>query len=606
MKKIFLYILITFPFIVVSQELNEAFLESLPNELREDIQNRIETKTSTEEPTYRSIQNQTKLEKKRLEDLEKRLEKDLKYLKEKLEENEDKNDKRFDLKIFGNDFFRTYQSTYMPINEPNLSPSYILDFGDILEIQLVGQENEVEDYQIKRDGSINIPDVGPIKLSGLSMSEAIELIKAKVNLTYVGTKTFVSLSNLRDINVLVSGNAYNPGIYTVSGNSNILHVLGIAGGINENGSFREIQLIRNQQVIETLDMYDVLITGKFNTKNTLKSGDVIFVKPVNKIVSIDGAVKVPSKYELIDGQNLYDLIDYANGMSNDADLDNIYLDRMLDGKIKSLPITNIKQFKDIVANDGDTIYIRKHNFKIVNIQGAVLKPGTYLMADNQSINELISNAGGFTDNAYPFGAVYENQEAFKINKMAKEKLYEEFIDNIITASQKNPAGSYNLSSIVELTQNLKDTVPNGRVVIDLLDENASDRLIIKDGDVLTIPEKSNHIYIYGEVNYEGALKYNEYADIGLFINKSGGLKDNADSKAIYILHPNGDTQRASVAKNIFQSSPDEALKLYPGSIIFVPRAVDSSATNRLATQAYVSILGNIGIALASLSSINNN
>lgn len=606
MKKIFLHILITFPFIALSQELNDAFLESLPNELREDIQNRIETKTSNEEPTYRSIQNQTKLEKKRLEDLEKRLEEDLKYLKEKLEEDEDKIDKRFDLKIFGVDFFRTYQSTYMPINEPNLSPSYILDFGDILEIQLVGQENEVQDYQIKRDGSINIPDVGPIKLSGLSMSEASELIKAKVNLTYVGTKTFVSLSNLRDINVLVSGNAYNPGIYTVSGNSNILHVVGIAGGINENGSFREIQLIRNQQVIETLDMYDVLITGKFNTKNTLKSGDVIFVKPVNKIVSIDGAVKVPAKYELIDGQNLYDLIDYANGISNDADLDNIYLDRILDGKIKSLPITNLKQFKDITANDGDTIYIRKHNFKTVNIQGAVLKPGLYLMADNQSINELISNAGGFTDNAYPFGAVYENQEAFQTNKMAKEKLYEEFIDNIITASQKNPVGSYNLSSIVELTQNLKDTVPNGRVVIDLLDEDASDRLIIKDGDVLTIPEKSNHIYIYGEVNYEGALKYNEYADIEYFINKSGGLKDNADSKAIYILHPNGDTQRASVAKNIFQSSPDEALKLYPGSIIFVPRAIDSSATNRLAAQAYVSILGNIGIALASLSSINNN
>ena len=89
MKKIFLHILITFPFIALSQELNDAFLESLPNELREDIQNRIETKTFNEEPTYRSIKNQKKLEKKRLEDLEKRLEEDLKYLKEKLEEDDD-------------------------------------------------------------------------------------------------------------------------------------------------------------------------------------------------------------------------------------------------------------------------------------------------------------------------------------------------------------------------------------------------------------------------------------------------------------------------------------------------------------------------------------
>jgi hypothetical protein len=84
------------------------------------------------------------------------------------------------------------------------------------------------------------------------------------------------------------------------------------------------------------------------------------------------------------------------------------------------------------------------------------------------------------------------------------------------------------------------------------------------------------------------------------------MKETANEKAIYVLHPNGDTQRTSVRKNIFQNNPSNQLKLYPGSIIFVPRAIDDSTSNRLAAQAYVSILGNIGIALASLSSINNN
>ena len=97
-------------------------------------------------------------------------------------------------------------------------------------------------------------------------------------------------------------------------------------------------------------------------------------------------------------------------------------------------------------------------------------------------------------------------------------------------------------------------------------------------------------------------------DIDFYINKAGGLKENANRDSIYVLHPNGDTQRFDIGrKNIFQNSPtSEQMQLHPGSIIFVPRGIDNSATNRLAAQAYVSILGNIGIALASLSSIKNN
>ena len=493
----------------------------------------------------------------------------------------------------------------MPINEPNLEADYVLGHGDVLEIQLVGQEDLIKKIQIGRDGSINIPDIGKLQISGLTLNEAIAYVRNKIKASFIGTEAFITLTNLRDINVLVSGNAYNPGIYTVSGNSNILHVLGVAGGINENGSYREIVLIRNGTVIDTLDMYDILITGEYNTKTSLKTGDIVLVKPVKNIVSIDGAVKIPAKYELSDGQNLSDVIEYANGISFEADLSNVFLDRILDGKIKSLRIANIKQFNNIIVNDGDKIFIRKHSFRSVNIQGAVLKPGTYLMAEGETISELIKKAGGYTENAYPFGAIYENQKALMINKMAKEILYGEFIDNIITVSQKNPTGTFDLSSVIELTEKLKNSLPNGRVVIDLLNDS-SERIVIKDGDTLTIPEKPNHVYIYGEVSYEGALKFNPNQSLEYYISKSGGLKANADDKAIYVLHPNGDTQRSSLKKNLFQNSPDKELVLYPGSVIFVPRGIDNSATTRLAAQAYVSILGNIGIALASLSSINNN
>lgn len=606
MKKYLALSLLIIPLTLSAQDIDENFINSLPKEMQDDILNNIEQKGGVEDPIYRSIQSQTKLEKKNLEDLKKRLQEDLEYLESKLAEDEDSIDKRDDLVLFGSDFFRTYQSTYMPINEPNLSPNYILDFGDIIEIQLVGQDNSTENYALKRDGSISLPDIGKIKLAGLSINDASSIIKTKISSVFIGTEAYITLTNVRDINVMVSGNAFNPGIYTLSGNSNMLHALGVAGGINEYGSYREIDLIRNQKVIETLDMYDVLITGFYNSKITLRPGDIIFVRPVKKIVSVDGAIKMPAKYELNNDQNLSDAIEYANGLTVDADLENVFLDRVLDGKVESLPIRNIKQFNTIPSNDGDKIFIRKHSFRSVNIFGAVLKPGRYLMAEGESINDLINKSGGYTENAYPLGAIYENKNALVINKMAKDILYEDFIDNIITVSQKNPTGNYDLSSVIDLTQNLKNTSPNGRVVIDLLDDTITESLVIRDGDRLTIPEKPGHIYIYGEVSYEGALKYEETKKIDYYLNKSGGLKENADMEAIYVLHPNGDTQRYTLKKSLFQNNPDKEFELFPGSVIFIPRAIDNSATTRLAAQAYVSILGNIGIALASLSSINNN
>ena len=593
MKKSFLQSLLVCIFLIpiaYSQEISEEFLKTLPPGVRSDVLNRIDDQEKITDPTYSSLQTQTKIEKKELED--------------ETAEDDDFIRNIDDLMVFGSDFFRTYQSTYMPINEPNLSAEYILDFGDTLEIQLVGQKNYQQKFALQRDGSINLPDIGKVILTGLSLDNAYSLINAKVESAYIGTQAYVSLSNIRDINVLVSGNAYNPGIYTLPGNSNILHAISVAGGINEFGSYREINLIRNQEIIETLDMYDVLITGIYNTKITLQSGDTIFVKPVKNMISIDGAVKRPAKYELFKNQNLSDVINYANGVDVQADNSNIFLDRIIDGEVKALPISDVKDFDKIQSKDRDKIFIRKHSFRLVSIEGAILRPGRYLMAEGESINDLLKKSGGYTSNAYPFGAVYETEQALLINRMAKDILYEEFIDNIIIASQKNPTGGFDISSIVDLTENLKNNTPNGRVAIDI--ENEGSNVILSDKDRLIIPETPKHIYIYGEVSYEGALRFEDSYNLDNYISKAGGLKDNASDKAIYVLHPNGDTQRAILRKSLFQNSPDSELILYPGSVIFVPRGIDNSATNRLAAQAYVSILGNIGIALASLSSINNN
>ena len=252
------------------------------------------------------------------------------------------------------------------------------------------------------------------------------------------------------------------------------------------------------------------------------------------------------------------------------------------------------------------IYIREYPYRQATISGAVLKPGSYTISAGENLNDLINRAGGFTDNAYPFAAVFENRDAKLINKMAKEVLYQEFLDNIITLSQNTVGGNIDLTPMVALTKELNNIEPNGRIVVDMLDDDSRNSLGIQEGDKLIVPEKNNNVYVYGEVSKQGSVMFSPEKDIEFFISKSGGYKKYADNEAIYILHPNGETERYSRQRNILENKPRSDIEIYPGSIIFVPRKLDNSSARALAAQAYVSILGSLGLALASLNSINTN
>ena len=602
----FKFIILLMPFIFINaQQLDETYLESLPDDIKEDLLERADQNMEDAESNYRSSLYSSKLEQaEELIDLKTRLEADLEELERRLK-SDDELSVSYDLELFGSEFFQTFQTSFMPINEPNPDSSYTLDNGDVLNIQLIGQIDFIDIFPVNRDGTINIPDVGKISVAGLTLSEASSLIKANVDSVFIGTDAYVTLDQIRDVNILVSGNAKKPGVYTLTGNSNILHALTMAGGVNEYGSFRVINLLRDGEVLETLDIYDILIDGNYSLKKRLRSGDVVFVEARKNTITIDGAVKRPAIYEVKDNEFLDSVIRYSNGIKQTADLQNISLERMLDGTLKSIPIRNISQFDSIEALEGDLIYVREYAYRTASISGAVYKPGKYTMAAGETIEDLVNKAGGFTDNAYPFGAVYENEDARLINKKAQDLLYEEFLDNIIAISQLNIGQNFDLTPILQLTEEIKNSKPSGRIVVDLLSEDSNSFLNIRSGDSLIIPERTNSVFVYGEVSSEGAIAYMPNVVVDYFVEKSGGYKRFADNESIYILHPNGETQRYSKQRNLFANQPRD-LNMYPGSVIFVPRKLDNSSTRRLATQAYVSILGNLGVALASLSSINNN
>ena len=588
---------------ISAQELDPDFLDSLPDDIRKDIQETNQRKLDGTDEKYSPYIYSSKLAKaETFLKLKDRLEKDLLEMERRL--NSDSSfDMSEDLIIYGSDFFNTFQTSFMPINEPNPDSGYMLDVGDVLQVQLVGtNENNIDELLINADGSITLEDIGEIVIAGLSLNDASQLIKSKVNSSFIGTEAFINLIEIRDVNILVTGNAVNPGIYTLTGNSNILQALLAAGGISEFGSLREINLIRDDVIVETLDIYDLLIEGKYSIKKRLRSGDVVFVEARKNIVSIAGAVNRPAKYEALDDQKLISIIEYANGINRTADLENISLERMVDGSLKTIEVPNDSYFEAIDVQDGDSIYIREYPYRQAQISGAVLKPGSYTMAAGQTISDLIEKAGGYTQNAYQFGAIYLNEDAKKVNELSKEILYQEFLDSIIAASQQNIG---DLTPVVKLTEDIKNTSPNGRVVINLLNDASIDLYTIKEGDELFVPERNNVVYVYGEISSEGAVMYSDNQDVEFFVEKSGGYKKFADNESIYILHPNGESQLYRSKRSIFERSPKSEIKIYPGSIIFVPRALDESAPRRLAAQAYVSILGNLGIALASLSAIND-
>ena len=576
MRKIsFILLLVTSTIYISAQEFNEAYLESLPEEIREDVKERMNEQNSSEKASYRRLS-----------------ETDSNIKKTPNEEDEDD--------VFGSQFFNSFQTSFMPVSAPNLDDSYVLDFGDVLRIQLIGQQDSIDSYQLERDGSINLPDIGKIYLAGLALADASKLIKSKVNQAYIGTNSFTSLENIRDVSVLLSGDVFNPGVYTLNGSSNMLHALNVAGGISSFGSYRSIKLIRDDKVIETLDIYDILINGKSSSRNRLRSGDVIFVEPRANVITLEGAFKRPFKYELISEENGSDAIQYANGLSIDADLSNIYLYRILDGEIKSIPIANISQFNNIELNDEDRIFVRKHSFRNVKIQGAVVRPGNYKMIEGDTFFDLIENAGGYTSNAFPEGAVYINKEAEEINLKAIQRLYDEFIDGLIAALQRS-SSDVDISSLIALSQQLKDTEPNGRIIIDLTDD--STQTLVKDRDTLVIPEQNNNIFIYGEVLSEGALLFKNGADLEFYLDAASGLKEQANTESIFIMYPNGKTKQLNRKRNLFANQSQKVV-IEAGSIIYVPKKIDDTISARLTAQAYATIIGNVSLALASINSIN--
>ena len=575
MKKIFLSVLLLASAGLYSQELDEAYLASLPESVRSDVLDKIAEKEVKDAPVYRrpsSMINKPSTESTR----------------------------------FGAQIFDMMQTSFMPINEPNFDSSYILDFGDTLEIQLIGQQNSIEKLSIKRDGSINIPEIGKISVAGLSLDEVSSLIKSKIANAYIGIEAFVSLVNIRDIQVLITGNAYNPGIYTLNGNSNLLHALSMAGGIDEKGSYRKIELIRDDTVINTIDLYDIFIHGKSGFGQRLRSGDSILIKPSNDLVAISGAVKRPGVYELTSDEDYSDLFAYGNGFSASADIDTLRVERLNKDEVEFIYISDLKDLSSIKPVSGDRLNVRSYVRKRVSISGAVNTPGTYVISRGETLSSLIEKAEGYKEDAYPFGGVLNNKRAEAINAAAVDKLYTSFVQKLISKGDALFASE----SLPFILAELKKSTISGRIMaefdIDVINASPELDTNLEDGDSVIIPIITQQIYIFGEVNNPGAIRYKPGQGIQDYLVSSGGVLESADNTNIFVVHPNGELNRLQNTSRLsFINKRGNDVLIYPGSVIYIPREV-LSRDPALVASIWAPIVSALALSITSLSVLDNN
>jgi polysaccharide biosynthesis/export protein len=531
---------------------------------------------------------------------------DLKLQIQKLEMQYQSNTSPNTLKPFGSNFFNTYQSTFMPINEPNFAADYILDAGDTLKIQLVGQKNDLFSSVVRRDGSVMVPELGMINVGGLSLNAASDIIKLKAKTSFIGTEGFVSLTNMRDINVLVTGNVFAPGMYTVSGGANILSVLNIVGGINSNGSYRNISIKRAGKKIATIDLYDALINGNLNF-NRLRSGDSIIVDSVMPAVSISGGIANPAKYELAGDENLQSVIDLAGGILPGYSLQlSVHRQSGEDGAILPVKLNDASNF---ALQHGDSIKVSLFNpssqmQKTVVLSGEVRKPGAYNIIEGETLSELLARAGGYTDNAYEFAGVLLRESAKEMERKINTRIYNDMIKFIATSPLAKNIVSGGNSSLPLILSEFKNVNATGRIAADFdissLSKNPNRDTILVDGDQIHIPAYTQEIYVLGEVVAPGARLYAANSNVSDYLAESGGLGAYGDKSRIIIIQPDGNA--TIYAKNIFLKNSSDIL---PGSVIYVPREIGKLDGINLAA-IVAPIFSSLAISLASLNSINSN
>ena len=298
---------------------------------------------------------------------------------------------------FGYDLFEQDSAGFAaPLSGP-VPADYVLGPGDAVRVQLFGNTNAIYEYEVTRDGILNLPEIGPVTVAGLPFAELRTEIDQRVREMLIGTQVSVTMGPLKTIRVYVVGDVNRPGSYVVDGLATVSTALYQSGGVSDVGTLRNIQVKRSGNIISRFDVYGLLTRGDNSGDIRLQSGDVIFVPPIGNTVAVAGAVKRPAIYEYRGAADVADAIMLAGGLASDAYEEGARLERINDNGKRSVLSVDLGDTSEAKTKlrPGDTLVVPEilpDVDEAVSLSGHVYRPGVYPWYPGMRLLDLIRSS----------------------------------------------------------------------------------------------------------------------------------------------------------------------------------------------------------------------
>lgn len=393
-------------------------------------------------------------------------------------------------KVFGRDIFNKQNLTFQPSTNMATPKNYVLGPGDQVVIDVWGASQQTFTETISPDGNITIEGVGLIRLGGMSVTQAKSALKNRLGQSFSGCQFNLSVGDIRTIQVQVAGEVNMPGTYSLSSLSSAFNALYAAGGINDNGTLRNIKVYRRGRQIANVDVYDYIVNGNSSGDVQLQDNDIIVVGPYDCLVNVLGKVKRPMWYEMKSTETVKQLMMYSGGFTGDAYTDKVRVTRKAGAEYSVYTVEEFDMasfnLKDLDEVEVDSVRARFSN--MVEVRGAVKHSGMYQLGGKiQTVRELLLACDGLTEDAYRERAVMHRQK----DDLTLEAL------------------SLDVKGILE-----------GKVV----------DVPLRNNDLIFIPSKTEmlgerKVTIEGEVVYPGVYPYAENTTVRDIILQSGGLTE---------------------------------------------------------------------------------
>tara|TARA_B100000941_G_scaffold143837_1_gene102011 strand:+ start:4283 stop:6115 length:1833 start_codon:yes stop_codon:yes gene_type:complete len=603
LKKFSIFLFLVIPFTLDSQNLtnlSDEFLEGLPPSVREQIE--VQNEVDAEKELEDLFQSETSIEKNKV--ILQKLKDQLIALENRFDSQDDSS---YSLDRFGESFFTSIQSSFMPVNVPNISSDYLVDVGDGFNLLLTGKLADELELTVQRDGSILIPELGKIYIAGKSLKDAEDLVRSFINSKTVGVDSYLTLVEMRDVQVLMIGGVEAVGIFTLPGGSNFLSALNAAGGISDAGSFRRIEHKRNGEILNVYDLYDIFVDADFKFSTTLRSGDIIFVQPKAFEVPVTGGVAYPAIFEIIDGETVNDVINFAGGFSEGhsgfdyVEIKRHNLDSQNEGTIQLINLMTVN------LKPRDSVRVPSYKTEIlginrIEITGFVNRPGVYYLNERETLFDLINKAGGYKEGAYVYGAALFREDAIEKEKRFAQLNYSETINYIVSNIGRSNA-NIGREVLDFLAEELRSKLYTGRIITDFSInkiQNSEYDIVLFDNDRIVIPSLQKVVYMFGEFSLPTTLKYSNEMTLADYVKFAGGLKESA-FKELVVIDPDGTANNYVVSR--FSLLPRD-IPIYPGTIVYAPKDVGKLDGIQYASTVSP-ILSSLALTIASLNSISD-